>query len=496
MHTSGTTRRPKVVPLTHGSLGIGCHCVVSTLGLGPSTVCVNVMPLFHLHGLQVNVLATAIGGGAVVCAPGFRDGSAFFSLLRPRDAEAAVSHPVPNWYSAVPTIHQEVLRYAEQHSPPHSLDLIRNCSAALAPSLSERLEAALPGARVLPTYAMTEALPICSNSRDPNAPRHLGSVGPQAGPEVALMAEADGDGTAMLLQADGNAGSSSSEGEVVVRGSCVFKGYEQRSHFGFNPNESAFADGGWLRTGDRGWFDIHRHLHLTGRFKEIINRAGEKISPLTIEHALLAACSASGAGDEEDGLSDEDDEDEPRGSSSGKGELHGWVRGLLAFAAAHDELGEVVGVAVVCETGRTVTLTQLRRAGTKHGLSRHWLPELVAIVPNLPKGPTGKPARIGLAEAYELPTLSLKASMRTVDLRGGQPKEFEAARRAAARKSAAQRASSRKPAAKGESNGNGVTHSSAAAAPPPLTSVAGCVVLVASAMTEVSGEVVGEEDDP
>ena len=81
--------------------------------------------------------------------------------------------------------------------------------------------------------------------------------------------------------------------QVVVRGACVFRGYEQRSHLGYDPNEGSFTPRGeWLRTGDRGKIDWRGHVFLTGRFKEVINRAGEKISPLAVEHELLAACTA------------------------------------------------------------------------------------------------------------------------------------------------------------------------------------------------------------
>lgn len=214
--------------------------------------------------------------------------------------------PAPTWYSAVPTIHQEVLRQATLqlqqvhpapaapalittapnmhvlqmlaafHSmcllqtgkpPDHSLVLIRNCSAALPAAIGARLEAALPGVVVCTTYAMTEALPICSNPADGRG-RDLSSVGPAAGPEVAVVG---GDGVRVQ---DGE------EGEVVVRGQCVFGGYESRPHFGAeDPNIAAFLPGGWLRTGDKGRMLLsgqggngRAHLQLTGRVKELVNR--------------------------------------------------------------------------------------------------------------------------------------------------------------------------------------------------------------------------------
>ena len=167
MHTSGTTRRPKVVPLTHASMGIGALCVRSTLRLGRTALALNVMPLFHLHGLMVNVLVTALAGAPVLCLPRF-EASQFFACLGPRPtqpslapaadaAEAPLEVPTtaPTWYSAVPTIHMEVLRVALSvrastgMPPSHQLAFIRNCSAALAPSIGEQLEEALPGAPLI-----------------------------------------------------------------------------------------------------------------------------------------------------------------------------------------------------------------------------------------------------------------------------------------------------------------------------------------------------------
>ena len=423
----------------------------------------------------------------------------------------------------------------------HRLTLIRNCSAALPPAIGARLEAALHGAVVVPTYAMTEALPICSNPRSA-ASRDLTSVGPAAGPEVALLREHEGGAEAAEVEifvvsdssfaAPGGSARGSlqpaalavagqrgdEEGEVVVRGRCVFGGYEQRAHLGHDPNVNAFADGGWLRTGDRGWIDESGHLHLTGRFKEIINRAGEKISPLAIEHTLLAACGAADAiaSSSTAAVSAAAPAAAARadgGGGGGKhqagGELRGWVRGLLAFAAPHEELGEVVGIAVTCESGKTPTLQMLRRAGTRGGLGRPWLPELLVLVPTLPKGPTGKPKRIGLAQALGIPMLRLSTGMQTVDLRSGQPKEFEAARRADARRAAAQRAGARKSGidvadsslansgAASERSGNRPMDKSVAVRAPhsSLDSIGDCVSMVRSAFLQATGEEVGENDD-
>ena len=148
LHTSGTTKKPKIVPLTHRNICSGGMCIASTLQLAPSDVCLNIMPLFHIHGIAVNVLVTALSGASVVCSPGMITPDQFFKWL--------VQDPRPTWYSAVPTMHQLVLGYAEgyhkQHGkpPPHSLGFIRNCSAALLPTVSARMESLL-GVQIVPT---------------------------------------------------------------------------------------------------------------------------------------------------------------------------------------------------------------------------------------------------------------------------------------------------------------------------------------------------------
>lgn len=474
MYTSGTTRRPKLVPLTHAQLGIGAICVVSTLQLDRSSMCINVMPLFHLHGLMVNILATAVAGAGVICAPRF-DAALFFEWLlpvRPRQETSdrcTYEHGAPNWYSAVPTIHIEVLRFAEQFrenhgsSPPHSLDIIRNCSAALAPAIALRLEEALPGVAVLTSYAMTEALPICSNPHPTAGHRDHASVGKVAGPLVRIA----------KIEVNSSAGQTvtttfllpNEVGEVVVKGKCVFKGYEEREHLGCNPNTDAFVGGGWFRTGDCGWIDSSGYLHLTGRLKEIINRAGEKISPLTIEHTVVATAPDYCPG----------------------------LRDVVAFAVPHDELGEVVGLAACSKNGVSVSLSELRRCCSKSRLiDRRWFPEILVHVTKLPLGPTGKPLRIGLAEKMGLPKLCFTDSMKTIDMRGSasRPKDYEASRRAEARKSSARR--NRRD---GNGAGGDAGHNTNLLEPSSITSLDGCVQVALVAMAEASGVKVSEDDN-
>lgn len=323
---------------------------------------------------MVNLLVSLAAGASVVCTPGWRDGASFFRWAAQHGA---------TWYSAVPSIHLAITTHVEHAlmrtgtAPPHSIALARNCSAALSPAIAERLGCAL-GCTVLPTYAMSECVPICSNPR--RGPIKLGSVGPPAGPEVLVLgsppAAAPLPPPLLSMRAGPDAELTSRagvEGEVCVRGGCVTAGYEPRPHL--DPTFSAFLPGGYLRTGDKGRFDSDGYLFLTGRLKEFINRGGEKLSPLAVEDAAISM---------------------PQ------------VRQCVAFSCPHAQLGEAVGLAVVPAAGEDrATLAQLRaHIAAARTIETKWLPEALVHVDATPAGPTGKPLRIGLAARLGLPELS------------------------------------------------------------------------------------------
>jgi acyl-CoA synthetase (AMP-forming)/AMP-acid ligase II len=339
LHTSGTTARPKIVPLTHANVTASAGNIARTLALGPEDACLNVMPLFHIHGLIAATLASLAGGGSVICTPGF-NALRFFGWL---DAER------PSWYTAVPTMHQAILQRAERNREIIArapLRFIRSSSASLPAQAMKDLAAAF-NAPVLESYGMTEAShQMCSNPLPPGAQKP-GVVGLPAGPEVAIM---DEDGT-ILPQG--------SIGEVVIRGPNVTKGYEA------NPeaNAKAFTNG-WFRTGDQGMFDADGYLMLTGRLKELIKRGGEQVSPLEVDGVLSE---------------------------------HPAVAQALTFSIPHPMLGEEVGAAVVLRDGMAVTERELRDFVAKH-LADFKVPRKVVFLPEIPKGATGKLMRIGLAE--------------------------------------------------------------------------------------------------
>ena len=340
LHTSGTTSRPKMVPLSLANLAASARNIAGTLRLAPGDRCLNIMPLFHIHGLMAPVLASLQAGAEVVCTPGF-DALRFFSWL---------AHAEPTWYSAVPTMHQAILARAgrnEEAVRGNRLRFIRSSSASLPTTVMASLEEAFD-APVVEAYAMTEAAhQMCSNPLPPAA-RKPGSVGPAAGPEVAIL---DDRGSSLPVGV---------EGEIAIRGPNVTAGYLN------NPEANAAAfHGDWFRTGDQGVMDDDGYVRVTGRLKEIINRGGEKIAPLEVDEVLLA---------------------------------HHAVAQACTFAVPHARLGEDVAAAVVLADGASVSERELRDFVGER-LADFKRPRRFAFVDEIPKGPTGKIQRIGLAKA-------------------------------------------------------------------------------------------------
>ena len=343
LHTSGTTSRPKMVPLSQANLAASARNIAGTLGLEPGDRCLNIMPLFHIHGLMAPVLASLASGGEVVCSPGF-DALRFFSWL----AEVE-----PTWYSAVPTMHQAILARASRNEEAvrgNRLRFVRSSSASLPTTVMASLEKVFD-APVIEAYAMTEAAhQMCSNPLPPAA-RKPGTVGPAAGPEVTILDDQGG------IQPLGT------EGEIAIRGPNVTGGYLN------NPEANATAfQGDWFRTGDQGVMDDDGYVKITGRLKEIINRGGEKIAPLEVDEVLLA---------------------------------HDAVQQACTFAVPHARLGEDVAAAVVLADGAEVTDRELRDFVSLR-LADFKTPRRFAFVDEIPKGPTGKIQRIGLAKALGL----------------------------------------------------------------------------------------------
>lgn len=337
LHTSGTTSRPKRVPLAHANLLTSARNVAATYGLTPEDVSLCVMPLFHVHGLVASTLATFASGGTVVVPSKFNPLS-FWNVVREHHA---------TWYSAVPTIHQVLLTRAKGNRPAgaEQLRFIRSCSAALVPQTMADIETVF-GVPILEAYGMTEAAHQMASNPLPPAARKPGSVGRGTQVEIAI------------LDQKGNLLPTGATGEVSIKGPNVFSGYEN------NPeaNAESFSHG-WFRTGDQGHLDAEGYLTLSGRIKELINRGGEKISPREIDEVLLT---------------------------------HPAVAEAVCFGIPDRVYGEGVAAAVVLksETTQKELIVHCRNS-----LSDFKCPQTIYIVETIPRTATGKIQRRNVAAA-------------------------------------------------------------------------------------------------
>ncbi|MBM9595657.1 acyl--CoA ligase [Roseitranquillus sediminis] len=341
LHTSGTTSRPKIVPLSSANVCASARNIARTLELSPQDRCLNVMPLFHIHGLIAAVLSSVSAGAAISCTSGF-DALRFFGWL---------DEVKPTWYTAVPTMHQAILSRAARNAEivgRNRLRFVRSSSASLPVPVFRKLEETF-GCPVIEAYGMTEAAhQMASNRLDQQKP---GTVGTMGGPEVAIMGD------------DGRLLGAGEVGEIVIRGPNVTGGYRNND----KANAEAFS-GGWFRTGDQGDMDADGFVTIRGRLKEIINRGGEKVSPREVDDVLME---------------------------------HPAVAQVVTFAMPHDKLGEEVAAAVVPVDGQIVDPVELREFAAK-SLAPFKVPRKVVVLDEIPKGPTGKLQRIGLAEKLGL----------------------------------------------------------------------------------------------
>lgn len=338
LHTSGSTGRPKRVPLRHFNLAVSSANIANAYALTEEDVSLCIMPLFHIHGLIGSTMATLLSGGAVVVPTKF-NALSFWRTVR--------EHRV-TWYSGVPTMHQLLL--ARSHHKPAeaaSLRFIRSCSAPLSPELFHKIEG-LFGVPFVEAYGMTEAAHQMTSNPLPSRHRKPGSVGVATGPRISIMDN------------DGNHLGTNQRGEVVIQGANVFRGYQN------NPeaNARAFVNG-WFRTGDEGLLDEDCYLHLTGRIKDIIIRAGENIAPHEVDEILLR---------------------------------HPAVAAAVTFGSAHPTLGEEVFAAVVLHEPHGATESALIKH-CRELLAEYKCPKKIYLVKSIPITASGKIRRDAVATA-------------------------------------------------------------------------------------------------
>ena len=343
LHTSGTTSRPKIVPLSVANLCASAFNIRTALQFTPHDIGLNIMPLFHIHGLIAGVLAPLSAGSQVFCTPGF-NALKFFGWM---------DEAKPTWYTAVPTMHQAIVTRAKGNADiiaRNPLRFLRSSSSSMPPQVITELEAIF-GSPLIEAYGMTEATHQMASNPLPPGLRKPGTVGVSAGPEVAIMGLDGG-----LLGAD-------AVGEIVIRGDNVTGGYENNP----SANEEGFLNG-WFRTGDQGVRDADGYISITGRLKEIINRGGEKVSPREVDEIIMD---------------------------------HPAVAQVVCFGMPHPKLGEEVAAVVVLKEGAQATEREIQDFVSRRA-AEYKVPKKILFMDEIPKGATGKLQRIGLAQKLGL----------------------------------------------------------------------------------------------
>ncbi|KAF8997871.1 AMP-dependent synthetase and ligase [Cyathus striatus] len=364
LHTSGTSGKKKVVPYPLRTLVIGTWSVVQSWNLRGDDINMNMMPLFHVGGIVRNLLAPVLSGGSAIMCFGF-DAMAFWNLAQEFQA---------TWYYAAPTIHHAILSVQPDGVNPEkdlSIRMICNAAGGLLPSLAVQLKEAFGGAVVLPSYGMTECMPIATPPVNYQLDRP-GCSGIACGPHMSIR---DPRNIERAL-------SPRATGAVCVRGLPTFSGYEVSLDPNVPLDISTFSSDGWFDSGDVGYLDEDGYLYITGRSKEIINKGGEVISPFEVEEAISTAAKD-------------------------------YVKNVLAFAVEHDVLQEAIGVVVVPVPNKPrIGLQQLHDMLRDHLHPSKW-PFVVVYMQDLPKNSAGKHLRIKLSTRLGFSTFS--DSMSSID---------------------------------------------------------------------------------
>ncbi len=343
LHTSGTTSRPKIVPLTNKNIFSSAVNISKSLELSEIDHCLNIMPLFHIHGL-IAILATSMKVGASVCASNGFNAIKFLELAKSEKI---------TWYSGVPTMHQAILLRTEKNlelAKDLKLRFLRSSSASLPPAVFKKLNSIFK-CPVIEAYGMTEATHQMTSNPLPPKIQKPGFVGIPAGPDVCIMDDND----KILNQGE--------VGEVCIKGNNVTLGYDN------NPeaNKKSFSNG-WFRTGDQGYFDQDGYLKISGRLKEIINKGGEKISPLEVDNILMD---------------------------------HPLIEQAVCFGYKDKMLGEEIAAAIIVKKGQNCSEIDVKNYAEEK-LAKFKIPKKIFFVNEIPKGATGKLQRNILAKNFGL----------------------------------------------------------------------------------------------
>jgi acyl-CoA synthetase (AMP-forming)/AMP-acid ligase II len=339
--SSGTTGRPKGIPLTEWQLLHAAHRVARHHGFGPADRGYTPLPLFHVNAQVMGLLATVASGASLVIDGRF-EADEYWSR---------VDRYSPTWLNTVPAV---LASLAQRPAPPtrvaERVRFARSASAPLPPETA-RAFTERTGIGVLETYGMSEAAGQITANPLEDAARRAGSVG--------LPVELD----LIVAAPDGSPVRPGEEGEVLLRGPQIVSEYLELDEAGPERTRPARDGAGWLHTGDVGILDDAGFLRLAGRADDVINRGGEKIYPQEVENVLLA---------------------------------HPGVAAVAVVGAPHERLGQVPVAFVTSHEGSAEALKESLKAWCETRLTRYKRPTVIEVTDALPLGPTGKVLRRAL----------------------------------------------------------------------------------------------------
>ncbi|GAB7541255.1 class I adenylate-forming enzyme family protein [Cupriavidus sp. 8B] len=340
IYTSGTTGKAKGVLLsTRSMLWVVAACWVPIAGLGESDKVLSFLPLFHSYALNLSVLAVLAVGATEYIGEKYSTAEALRLL---GTGEYTV-------FPGVPTMFHYVLEATRDAAPSRfpGLRICLSAGAILPAMVNEEFERRF-GVTLLDGYGITETSTMVTMNWNTGS-RVMGSCGlPIPGVETRIVDP--GDGTDVEL---------GKEGELLVRGPNVMKGYLNK------PEETAAAlKNGWYHTGDLAKHDAAGYLTITGRLKEIIIRGGQNIAPAEVEDAVMSYAA---------------------------------VADCAVVGIAHPHLGEVPVAFVVPRAGHDVDAEDIK-AHCASRLSAYKLPQSIQIVQEIPRTGSGKVMRFKLRD--------------------------------------------------------------------------------------------------
>ena len=340
IYTSGTTGKPKGCLLTHGNVIANARQISKWLNFSEQDRLLTIMPLFHMNAVSVTTMSALYAGGSTVISPKF-SASQFWKIIS--------DYRVTSFGSVATMLSMLLSKYPEGVPEGLTTDQLRFAMCGSAPVPAEVMKKFEETFKcpVVEGYGLSES--TCRSTFNPPNERRPGSCGLPIGNEMKVVDDHDNEVDDRQL------------GEIVLRGENILKGYYK------NPEATSMAfRNGWFHTGDIGYRDEDGYFFIVDRKSDMIIRGGENIYPREIDEVLYQ---------------------------------HPAVAAAATIGIPDQLYGEEVAAFVVPKDGCEVTEADLISYCTER-LADYKCPKSIRIVPDIPKGPTGKLLKRELAGRF------------------------------------------------------------------------------------------------